>query len=294
MLPYSIVKKDEEQRLPALFERFLSGYYDATKTEQPQWLDIVHPSEAHLRSAIETVLAKTPNSKRVLEIASVFYGLVDEPERALPLLTRWAQADKQNVRPLILHAQYFFEERLDYRDFVADVIEALKRTPKSALVLSLAYEGAQEAKDGARQLYYAGELAEATKNPHHLFLFGKELGRNGLLDKAAKVFAAGLKREAKNVRCLNGLAYCHLQRLELDMAEELFKQSLATEATDIATKSLKVIAQLQDGKCWGDLEKRQKKYWQDWSDAELRKLTQEEQKRRVAECLVVGVTQKTT
>lgn len=100
------------------------------------------------------------------------------------------------------------------------------------------------------------------------------------------VFRKALKKEPKHVWCLNGLGQCYLEQLNLDEAEECFEKSMAIEETELAKKNLKYIDSLLKGKSKSELEKKQKKLWMDESENELKRMTEEEIKRLVAEVFV--------
>lgn len=82
------------------------------------------------------------------------------------------------------------------------------------------------------------------------------------------------------------MGQCYLQQLDLDEAEECFQKSLKIEESDLAKKSLKYIDSLLRGKSKSELEKKQKKLWQDKSEGELNRISEEELKRLVAERFV--------
>lgn len=273
------------QKLFAKFEKELSA------PSKGDWSDIIHPSQAKLQSALESALETSPRNKQLLKIASNFYWLADDHKKGSEMMERWAEVDKTSIKPIVYHAQYYFDDLLNYEDFLADIKEGLRRKPKSLLVLALAYDGALEEGDDARRLHWAVQLAKVSNHPAHFYICGKELGRNMMFEKAMGIFRAGLKKDKKHIGCLNGLGQCYLERLDLDRAEECLEKSMAIRGTAFAKKSLKYIESLQKGKSSKELEKKQKKLWQKWSDEELMRISKEEQKRLVAERFV-GRTRK--
>ena len=95
-----------------------------------------------------------------------------------------------------------------------------------------------------------------------------------------------MKRDRKHTGCLNGLGQCYLEGLNLEKAEDCFERSMEVEENPFAQKSLKYIDTLQKGTAKKDLEKKQKKAWQKWSDEELMRVSREEQKKLVARVFV--------
>ena len=119
-----------------------------------------------------------------------------------------------------------------------------------------------------------------------IYIYGVELARNMMIEKAMAVFRKALKKDRRRVWCINGLGQCYLEQLKLDEAEECFERSMEIQDTGLAKKNLKYIAQLRKGKAGKEIEKKQKRLWQKESEAELMRISKEEQKRLVAERFV--------
>ena len=253
---------------------------------EDDWSDIAPPSQAALETAVENALKSTPRNKTVLKIASHFYMLSDEPPKAADAMKQWADAEKKSIVPIVMHAQYFSDDLLNYDEFLADMEEGLKRKPRSPMLLAMAYDGAFEQGDDARRLHWAIELAKVSDSPNHYFRCGGELGRNLMLEKAQSVFKKALKKNSSHTWCWNGLGQCHLQQLDLDAAEDCFEKSMAIEETELAQKNLTYIDSLLQGEAKSELEKKQKQLWQDESEGELKRISKEEQKRLMAEVFV--------
>ena len=277
------MKSVELTRIQKLFKKVEQELSAPLKGD---WSDITSPSQDKLQSAIETALEKTPRNKAILRIAAEFYWLVDDNANGSEVVERWASVEKKSIRPIVMHAQYYFDDLLNYEDFLADIKEGLKRKPQSPLILALAYQGALEEGDDARRLHWAIQLAKTLKHPKFHYICGVELGRNLMFEKAEKIFKNALNRNPRHVWCLNGLGQCYLERLELDKAEECFDKSMAIEETELAKKNLKYVASLQKGKSRKELERKQKRLWQKQSEEELMRISKEEQGRLVAERFV--------
>ncbi len=154
------------------------------------------------------------------------------------------------------------------------------------MILALAYDGALHEGDDARRLHWAIKLVKVSDSPHHYFRCGVELARNLMLEKAQDMFLKGLEKKGSHVWCLNGLGQCYLQQLDLDNASDCFEKSLKIEETDLAKNNLKYIDSLLRGKSKAELEKKQKKQWQNQSEEALHQISLEEQKRLLAKALV--------
>lgn len=282
-------------KIEALFEKFqrgvkASGHQIKSPAQKAsEWVGYNVDLLAELKQAIVSALKKMPKDTDLLELGARIYYDIDDHGLLFGILNKWKKADKKSIIPYLYHAEYYFhDERISYDECLVIIKEALKRQPDSPEVLSLAYECAHDNGDNARRLICAEKLASKTLLPDWFYIAGVEQKRNKLYEKAENSFRQGLKQDPKHLDCMIGLATSHLKRLNLDSAENYFRESLKIQETKIAQKQLKIIDRLRDKKAWSPMEIKQMALWQEWADKRLNDITEEEQKQRIAALFAKG------
>ncbi len=187
--------------------------------------------------------------------------------------------DKRDEISLLREAQLINTLETTIKDNLSNPASPLSQ-------LLLAYKGAVTANDNARRIFYAQELAEDSNNTSLCYFYGIELYRNGLYDRACDSFAIGFEKNNNHMGCLNGAASCHLAKLELNEAEALFKMADKIEPESFAKKNLQYIDEMIAETPPQILKERQKNLWAQYRRMEARRLSEQEQKERIAMTLI--------
>jgi len=246
----------------------------------------VSKSEKPLRLAIEAYLRENEYPEQEFyEIASNFFHSQGEYRLVEEMLVRWKKSKGTPLLPVIRHAHlYFSDDYINYEEFLSHLQEGLKMDPENPLLLSMAYRAAVTENDSGRRLFYAGKVAAISAEATEQIVYGTECGRNLMVDRAQAAFAKARELDANDVRALNGLGKCRLEKLNLDEAEELLHQSLQIKETPFATRALETIKRLRNGKLWSNEEKRLQAFWIEWADTQLEEINAEKEPRLLAEC----------
>ncbi|HTS18061.1 MAG TPA: hypothetical protein VMP11_10850 [Verrucomicrobiae bacterium] len=273
------------EEIRSLFQSFLAE--ESLEVDgSPSDFAPVSNSEKPLGLAIETYLRENEYPEpEFYDIASNFFHSQGEYRRVEEMLVRWKRSKGNPITPIIRHALlYFADGYIGYEECLAHIQEGLQQEPGNPFLPSIAYVTAFQEEDTGRRLHYAGQLAAISAEAGQQIVYGLECGENLLVDRAQAAFARARELDATDVRGLNGMGKCRLEKLDLDRAEELLHQSLQLKETPFAKKALETVARLRNGKAWSDEEKRFQKFWTEWTDTQLKEITAAEQPRLMAEC----------
>ncbi len=244
------------------------------------------PADEKMRNALAEYQAKNSYpGGRFYRLASEFYEETEDMDGLLPILDRWKKAKGDPVEPFVRISILWLQDLVS--DAVANnaVQDGLARDQGNRDLLVAGYQLVSKRGDGGRSLYYSLQLTKVSPSADDFIMYGIECGRNLMPDAAEKAFEKAGEIDDQAWAALNGLGRCQLERLQISDAEECFKRAMDIKPTPFAERNLKVIERLRNGKAWTDEEKRLRKFWEQWEEAETDRISEERRQQLMAKAV---------
>jgi tetratricopeptide (TPR) repeat protein len=243
------------------------------------------PSESDVRKALSDYVATTPYpGKMFCRLAFDFYAKFGTVAEQCAILDRWKATKGNPSEPYKIYCEFGSRQAVPKDVFKVNLEEILKREPTNPTYLLIAYNLALAENKKTRRLFYALQLTKGSPTVADFVRYGIECRKLAIPESAVEAFQTALKMEPTNVSALNGLASCAFEMRQLDRAAELFRNVLRVAPGDkFSRRMLAKMNALRNDQAWMQKAEQRRKFYKQWEETELTRLTDEKRSRMMAE-----------